>query len=882
MGSTRQHSGEGGGAVLVIAVAALVLAVTLVPAAIAQDELDFLLGDEAKSESAAPQQQSETAPTQAGEPAEPAQREPAAAEAPDADGEPKAETQAVGRRPRVIEEVVVTAQKREQAEIDVPISISVIDADFIAEQGITDLHDISVFVPNTKIHTSAVFPDIRIRGFGTSPLNPVFEQSVGLVLDGIPYGSKAFYQAALFDIERVEVLRGPQGALYGKNVTAGLLNITAKSPTDEATGFVDLQKGDLEHGRLEAGFGGPLLPGLVNFRFAGLEDKRDGYFENTTVLTVPTAPESLGARDREAVRAKFEFPDLVGSKLQLTYEESDSLLVGGYEFRRIPAATRPLFLQFDPNTDFEPDNLVGSIDHFDGIDIGVKTFVANWSYDWGDWGLTAVGGRSVLDEALENDTDFGPTPAAFTLAGRTTTQTTLELRLLSPTLPGFLGLDQLFGRSLGESNFTVGYFSQKRQIDDLFSTLNFNDLLLAEIVLVDQVPVAGPVIGSLIGGLFPQLPLIPATIELLDQVTREQSTIFFDEQAETTAFFGQMDWAFLPKWSLSLGLRVSDEDKQAHIRRRFDTPNSLFFEQVLMWEEFDRRVARSESQKSPKVSLNYQPTDEISLFLSWGEAYKAGGFNAFASGGSDDELTFEPEVVQQWAIDAKTRLLDGAASLNVSVFRMDLDDFQVLTADPGNLRITIENAAMARSQGVEADLTWLPTEWLTLRGTLGYLDTEFLDFPIATCPQDRENSDGDSEPRCDVSGKPLVRAPKWSNTLTPIIAVPLSAIPGLGRIGGSAFDGIGLLLSLTAEYQRDQFLNDDLDERKQQESFYRYRGNIGIGDLNQTWSLRLSAENLTDERTAVAAAELPAVAPGHFYQIPEPGRVVYVHFRANF
>ncbi|MGH8560404.1 MAG: TonB-dependent receptor [Nevskiales bacterium] len=848
------------GATLIASFAALVLSVARPTVGVAQEDTTSAgtQTDEAKAE------------------ADAAQVEPATPTIPTA----------ANITPAEIEEVVVFAQKRAQAEIDVPISITVIDDEFIAEQGITDLHDLAVFVPNAKIQTTAVFPDIRIRGFGTSPINPVFEQSVGLVLDGIPFGNKAFYQAALFDIDHVEVLRGPQGALHGKNTTAGLINILTKGPSDELTGFFDVQNGDLDHRRIEGGLGGPLIKDVLNFRFALLDDQRDGYFENTTALTVPTAPDNPGARDRQAFRLKLGFPDLLGSDLQFSYEESDSALFGGYELHTIPERSRAFVRRFDPNADFEPNNFIGSFDHPDGIDIGVKSFIANWSDDWNGWNVAAVGGRSRLEEALQNDSDFSPVPVAFTLAGRNSTQATLELRTTSPMLPGLFGLERLFDWSLGKTDFTAGVFKQRRGIADLFSTLNFNDLLIAEFIVQDRgqggTPQLGPVVGPVVGVLFPALPVDLETSDLLAAIAEEQSTIFYDDRGDTRAIFGQFNWYFQPKWTFTAGLRNSVEKKQAHIRRQFDTPNTLIFSQVLRWEEFDREVKRKEKQFSPKLSLNYKPTDDVSLFVSWGNAYKAGGFNAFASGGSDAELIFEPEIVEQVAFDAKLRFFEGAAKLNISVFRMDLEDFQVLTANPSDLKITIENAAQARAQGIEADLSWLATDWLTIIGTMGYNDTEFLEFPIGTCPQDMPNSDGDSEPRCDLSGKPLQRAPKLSSTLTTAVAMPFNAIPFIGQKLPSFLDGVGFLASLTGEYQAEQFLNDDLDERKQQDAFSRYRASFGVGDLNQSWSLRVLGENLTNEGTALAIAEIPAVAPGHFYQIPESGRVINVQFRYNY
>ncbi|MGH7899954.1 MAG: TonB-dependent receptor [Candidatus Binatia bacterium] len=767
---------------------------------------------------------------------------------------------------RILEEITVTAQRREQAEIDVPISMSVLDDDFVHQQGITDLRDVSLFVPNAKIRTSAVLPDIRIRGFGSSPVNPNFEQSVGLVLDGVPYTKKAYYQSALFDVGRIEVLRGPQGTLFGKNTTAGLLNVVSKEPTDEFTGNLDVQLGEENYRHVEAAIGGPLVAGLVNFRIAGLLDERDGYVENTTARVAPAADEALFARNRDALRFKLQVPDLLGSTLKLTYERVDIDLVGGSEFRIVPERTRNFFRRFDPNFDFTPDNYVASLDHHDGIGGDVDTVVANWSLPLGEWRLDAVGGFSILRDRLENDTDNSPAPLAFVLSARDNLQYTFEILGSSPSLAGLLGLERAFGFGLGSSNLVLGFFFQRRQLKNFFESLWLNSLLLAEFVALQDSGVSAPPI-PIRGEIVPGPP--------------EQSTQFFDETNDAFAGFGQLDWSFFPRWTLSYGMRLNYEKKSGHTQRVFDTPTHVAFDQVLNWHAFDRDIDRTEFDFAPKVALNYKPTDDLSLFASWARAFKGGGFNAFASGGTDDELLYEGESVTQWAIDAKSRLLDGAAELNLSLFRMDLENFQVLTVDPDDARITIENAARARAQGVEAEGVWLAADWLTVRAALGFNDSEFLEFPIATCPQDMVNTDGDADERCDVSGEPLDGAPKWTTALTTLAALPLTAVPRLAELSGASLGGLGLLGGFTVEYQDTHFLNPDFDRRKRQQSFFRFRGSVGFGSLDQRWSVSVTAENLTNEAVSVLAAETPTGA-GHLWQFPDAPRLVYGQVRYRF
>ena len=157
---------------------------------------------------------------------------------------------------RKVEEIVVTAQKREQAIEDVPISMSVLDDVFIAEQGITDLHEAMLFVPNADVDVAGFVVSARIRGFSFVQDNKAFEPPAGFALDGIVYPRFGYFQSAMLDVERIEVLRGPQGTTFGKNTTAGLFDIITKNPTDEVSGYTSVQLGERDRFRLETAVGG--------------------------------------------------------------------------------------------------------------------------------------------------------------------------------------------------------------------------------------------------------------------------------------------------------------------------------------------------------------------------------------------------------------------------------------------------------------------------------------------------------------------------------------------------------------------------------------------------------------------------------------------------
>ncbi|MGH7805983.1 MAG: TonB-dependent receptor, partial [Candidatus Binatia bacterium] len=316
---------------------------------------------------------------------------------------------------RRIEEIVVTAQRTEESVRDVPISISVIDEQFIADRGITDYRDLALYVPNAHIDPgNGLFPDVNIRGYGSALSNKAFEQSVGLAIDGIPYGRTPYFQGPLFDLERVEVLRGPQGTLFGRNTTAGLLNVVTKGPTDELEGEIEVEIGELDRRRLQAAVGGPVIAGVLNVRLSGLLDERDGLVENTTAPYAAGANDRMNDRDRKAIRFQLEMPDVFGVALRASYERVDFDFTGvGWEADRVPEKVRPFYRQFDPDMDFDPFNHVGSVDTAEFNRNRMETYVASAHRDIGDWALDALGGYSMVEVRSLFDDDFTPAPLLY-------------------------------------------------------------------------------------------------------------------------------------------------------------------------------------------------------------------------------------------------------------------------------------------------------------------------------------------------------------------------------------------------------------------------------------------------------------------------------------
>ncbi|MGH7803165.1 MAG: TonB-dependent receptor plug domain-containing protein, partial [Candidatus Binatia bacterium] len=206
--------------------------------------------------------------------------------------------------PRQIEEIVVTAQKKAESAQEVPISLTALTGDFLVEAGIDNVHELSKFTPNVNFATNPCCPIIYIRGFGTSFNASSFDPTVGFALDELSISQSIYFADPLYDIERIEVLRGPQGTLFGKNTTGGLFNIATAGPTKEFTGSLIGRVGGLGVHRFEAALGGPLGPlgDWAQFRLAVLESQEAGDVANTLLGTRQPRAAQQGARLKLALQ----------------------------------------------------------------------------------------------------------------------------------------------------------------------------------------------------------------------------------------------------------------------------------------------------------------------------------------------------------------------------------------------------------------------------------------------------------------------------------------------------------------------------------------------------------------------------------------------------
>ncbi|MDD3763358.1 MAG: TonB-dependent receptor [Nevskiales bacterium] len=798
-----------------MAIAVLLLGSVCGAACAEDDALDFLFADApaesapAPAHGAAVTQQQDTADSGPGPAAEDLSTiaveplsEPEPADAPAAPP------------PRQIEEIVVTAQKTAQSLHDVPISVSALDGDTLKQAGTFDAGGLENLVANVEIDIDPQAPVIGIRGFATETDNVGFESAVGLVFDDLALGRPEFIPDGLFDIERIEVLRGPQGTLFGKNTIAGVITFASAEPQDIVEGSLLATYGQPQQRRIEAAASVPLHDGLYS-RLAGVYWDREGDIDNSTL------GRKEGSLEQSAARVKLLAHP--GDRWTLRLSSQYSTTSVDYAPWQLYAAD-PDVLRFaqryDARTEDDPFDAHTAFDVPGYVERDSDLTRAVVDYDAGDlWGLrdvvgTAVVGHAAFDLATIIDIDVSPADLITTDFGVDYAQDSVELR-------GAAQADSLFGFG-GDVQFVAGLYALQSDMSSHLDTIAGEDLLPFVASNAGLEALGLPTV-NLIGELLDAFPPLPG-VAINDRLLRG-----FEQETRSVAVFGQATWHVADPWSIIAGLRYGQDRKTAD----FDVERVGLgiVSAVVGASPFASSVRRTESDLSPKLGLQYDWSDAIASFLTWTRGFKGGGFNATAE--SEDNLEFEAERAQSWEAGIKSRLLDRTLTFNATVYRTDIDNLQVV--DFTGFSYQVRNAAEARLQGVEADLRWLPPwEWLSVDLSAGWSRATYLSYPNA--PPTEAQSAGNQETQ-DLTGKTLANAPTVSASLSPTLSLPLPWTRD-----------VGLQWTVDFSYRGDQYSATDLDPRTFQDGYWLLGTRVVIGAEDGRWALVLAGQNLTDER----------------------------------
>ncbi len=732
-----------------------------------------------------------------------------------------------GEPRRQLEEVVVTAQKRSQSLTDVPVSVTALSGDRLADAGIENLSDLSEYAPNFKLVDSGFIPNIYMRGVGSGS-NQGFELSVGIFADGVHLGRPHQTRSAFMDLERVEVLRGPQSILFGKNAIAGALSLISAKPGEEFEFDLSALTGRSDDDKQEiTGAVSVPVTDSFGFRLAGRVREEEGYMYNEVL------ERDEPAVDEDAWRLTLAYApnDALDSSLKL--EKSTRKQTGRtYEMTRDSALTRCSGEDTEMNRRRAADAPEeGKIDTFNA------TLNIDWHLEAGT--LTSVTSKTGYDSADLFDADSSSFDTLYIFGTEDYDQFSQELRFTSPS-GGFV-------------EYIAGVFYQQ------------NDLHFYE---------EGP-LKVRTGGVQPTGICALDTQVVVD--TFIDRDFYVDTEAWSAFFQFTLNWT--PTLRTTFGLRKVEEEKTSSREFRiYDDENrgsadpaTLILLDNLRINPHSLEGEREASNLLPLVNLQWDATDTMMTYISYTEGAKSGSYDArgnndrdeFNGGGRNYE--YDDELADAWEIGAKMTLAEGTADLNIALFYVEYTDMQVSVYD-GSSAFNVLNAGEALTQGIELDGRWLVTDWFQLTGSVAYLDFEWTEYNNGPCFVGRSDSNADGS--CVLTGMENVQTPEWTGTLSTHFTAPL---PGNLLLG----------LTLDANYKDEHFTSSDLDPRGFQEATTRYNGRLQIGADDGRWNVALVGKNLSDETTMGASAATLLDVGGYRATI-EPARTVYLEGRYRY
>lgn len=619
-------------------------------------------------------------------------------------GSTQAVAQTAANDDATVETVVVTAQKRVEENIKVPVAVTAVGAAEIQNITAGFLTDIAIKAPNVTMTPGTNSPAISIRGVSSqSNVNAGFPPAVGVYIDEVYQGRDPTFNTILNDVARVEVLRGPQGTLYGKNTIGGAINIITTAPSNDFTAFGDVSYGNYDFIQGRVTVGGAIVPDLLMARLSLVHRERDGYLKNT--LT----GKNLNDINSDGVR--LVIASKVSDQLRLRFgadyfdETGTSALETGPA--TFPAPTPAVLAAIPPQ--IATDNRV-QLNTPEGARRELFGYMARADYSFGGAEFTSITSwRSYVAE-FTDDSDGLPVDAFDVGRDEKGQNFSQEFRLAST----------------GDGPFTwlVGAYYYDED------TKNIRHIRLGP-----QMPVL--LIGAMIPGL-----------------TGEAAETYSTIDAKSYAGFASGTWQLAPKVRLAGGIRWTHEKKdffysQLYTKTFANLPNGVLISNFAVRIPAVREKY-SDDRWTGDISLSYDFTDEQTAFVKYSRGFKAGGFQTDVISppfNARDPLGFAPETVDNYEAGYKSYFFDRRLSLNVAAFYLKWHDKQeqIFTG----LSFLIRNAATASSRGLEVELTARPTRNILLDANGAYLKAKYDDFPT----------------NASLTGRPFQLTPKYTGSL---------------------------------------------------------------------------------------------------------------------
>lgn len=664
--------------------------------------------------------------------------------------------------PVATSDIVVTARRRTERAQDVPIALSVVGGEAIAARGDYRLDQIQQSVPSLQVFSfNPRNTNINIRGLGSNVAltNDGLENGVGVYIDNVYYGRVGQSQFDLVDLDRVEVLRGPQGTLFGKNTTAGAINITSKLPsfTPEASGEATI--GNYGYHQVRGSVSGALIDGLLAARVSIADTHRDGFLYDTTTRRKVHDYDNFTARGQLLLTpAPALSIRLIGDYSRQTQECCINLPVSIFSTYDNGATIANNFAQRVARLGYTPlplDPFARRTDANSRFEANMNSWGASGeiNYDFGGAALTSVTAIRQWNWHPGNDSDY--TALSVNLQNQQANfqrQFSQEIRLAST---GTRRIDYVVG---------AYYFWQ---VVRGFGVAEYG--------------------ADAPAYLFPNDPAVVANAAVNGFQSRSQS----DPHTRSAAAFGQATWHIDPRLSLTVGLRFTHEDKWGSYASQqvAGLPlTSLTAAQAARAQAIRNGLnpvqAFSVSAKNDSLSwlgtLGWKATDDILLYATYSRGSKSQGLNLTNLPAGVSPLV-NPERVDNYEAGIKSQFLDRTVTVNLAGYWTDVSDYQTTIVQQvigTNSYINyIANIPKVRSRGFEGDVAWQATRHAGFTGSLAYTDATYVSYPGGPTPVESLNpttAQPGGFPLKDLSGQPLAGAPKWAASLGTDLSTPIN------------------------------------------------------------------------------------------------------------
>lgn len=745
-------------------------------------------------------------------------------------------------------EIVVTAQKRSQRLQDVPLAVTALSAETLSNSQVTGTSGLAALVPSLTFtqSTSDLNNNVRIRGVGTALFNTGLESAVSFVVDGVVMSRQGQGFQELIDVERVEVLRGPQGTLFGKNATAGVVNVVTQRPTDELSGAIEASAAEHGEYRLKGTVSGPLAENLGG-RLTGFYTHDDGFVHDYGTGDTVYGSEVFG------LRGKLDWQASENLNLLLTadYRESDSdccQLVPYQTSNAVLAGLRSPIVASPTNRAVETDGTTFANTRQAGVSVEGNLAL-------GDHTLTSI--TAYRTWTLENNVEVDGIASAVPVyvpfgngyfnvngGGLDISQFTQELRLTSP--------------SGGALEYTVGLFYFDLDLDRDFRRR--------------------------VGACLTNPAAFGQACPTYYFSSAEHSA---NTQTQNYAAFGQLEWHLTDKLSALGGLRAQREKVSYSGQRPTTAP---FAGDRLLFAASSGSGEVSDNDISGKLGLQYQFSRRAQTYLTWSRGYKGAGYDVELTADFANQTAVLPETVKAWELGFKGQGLDGRLSVNTALFYADYQNLQVQSTIAPNVSIPT-NAGSSISKGAEVEFQFRATDKLSFNGGVTYADATFDATRLSCALTDQAGAitlaAGQAEPvnTCfrygsgttqNVEDGRLPNAPKWRGNLS---------VRYDDRIPGTDLNGF---VQLAATHQSAITFSLEQDPGLEQDAYGLVNLTLGASTADDRYTVSFFVRNLFDQNFVNGMQRESIVTnaanPGNIAYFPakDAERYVGVSLRANF